>query len=328
MKFITKLFIVIDIIVVLCFALVYGPYDKARVFWITTSQETLSHGYFSNIFYSVKTIRKVMSQNYMVAVNEETNPNDITIGAIEKDTNYESIYEKQILEHDDTEDYKLVKFKYASMSWYMIVIYDPTRINVATASNYVRYGETLTTIAKNSGAIAAINGGGYSWTDSKAAGLVVNEGKLLYAQSSNSYVSAAFNSKGVLMVGKLSASELEAKDVKYALSFGPALVVNGKSVTIRGTGGSGKNPRTALAQRKDGIVLFIVANGYDNPSLGRGGVYINELLTILERYKAYNAINMDGGSSTTMVLNNELINNPCDPVQDGQDFVRTAWIFK
>ena len=37
---------------------------------------------------------------------------------------------------------------------------------------------------------------------------------------------------------------------------------------------------------------------------------------------------MDGGSSTTMVIDGKLVNNPCEPVKDGQDYIKTAWIFK
>ena len=90
------------------------------------------------------------------------------------------------------------------------------------------------------------------------------------------------------------------------------------------------NPRTVLAQRKDGIVLFLVVNGYGQSLSwkGRGGVYLNDLLVILERYGAYNAINMDGGSSTTMVIDNKLINSPCEPQKQGQDFIKSAWIIK
>ena len=37
---------------------------------------------------------------------------------------------------------------------------------------------------------------------------------------------------------------------------------------------------------------------------------------------------MDGGSSTTMVIEGKLINSPVDPQSNGQDFIRTAWILK
>ena len=66
MKIITKLFILIDIIIIFCFALVYGPIDKARVFWVTTSMETMNHKYLAHIFYSQKTIDNIMKQNYLI----------------------------------------------------------------------------------------------------------------------------------------------------------------------------------------------------------------------------------------------------------------------
>ena len=72
MKLTTKLFIIIDVIVVLCFFFVYGPIDYAKKFWITTAMETANHKYLANIFYSESSIKEVMSNNYLVEVEEET----------------------------------------------------------------------------------------------------------------------------------------------------------------------------------------------------------------------------------------------------------------
>lgn len=329
MKTITKLFILIDIIIIFCFALVYGPLDSARVFWITTSMETMNHKYLAHIFYSQKTIETIMKQNYLIASKDTTDTTKITIGQIENKTDYENIYEKQILEREKDQLYKLIEFKYKEFNCYLVAIYDPTRVEAATSQN-IAQGQILTTIAKNNDAIVAINGGGYNWSNWYPSGLIVKNGKTIYAESSGKYVSAAINKDGVLMAGAFSASDVKNKNIKHALSFGPALITNGKPVTIIGTGGSGLNPRTVIAQRKDGIILFLVVNGYgQNLSWkGRGGVYLNDLLIILQRYGAYNAVNMDGGSSTTMVINGKLINSPCDPQQEGQDFIRSAWILK
>ena len=329
MKLITKIFIVIDIIVVLCFLFVYGPIDYAKKFWITTAMETGNHRYLAYIFYSEKTVSEVMNANYLVEVDDETDINSITIGTTEKKTTYDSIYEKQILEHDDDELYKLIEFKYKEFDCYLIAIYDPKRVQ-AVPSYQVGRGQILSDITKDKEAILAINGGGYSWANGMPNGLIVHDGEIVYAEGYDSYMSGAFNEDGVLIVGRLSASDVKEKKIKEALSFYPALIVNGKSATIQGTGGSGMNPRTVIAQRQDGIVLFLVVNGYGQKLSwkGRGGVYYSDLITILERYNAYNAINMDGGSSTTMVINNELINSPCEPQKEGQDFIRSAWILK
>lgn len=326
---ITKLIIIVDLIVLLCFFVVYGPIDKARVFWITTAMETGDHQYFANIFYSDNTIKKVMSENYLDEIKEDTDVSSITIGQEEKITAYTSAYEKEILDHPQDALYKLIQFKYKDFDCHMIAIYDPKRVEVSY-NKKLNSGRVLTDILKNSGGILGINGGGYSWNSGYPSGLVVHDGKIIYSSGTNKFTTAAINEDGVLIVGNLSASDIKKKNIKEAVSFGPALIVNGKSANFKGTGGSGLNPRTVIAQRKDGIILFLVVNGYGNRLSwkGRGGVYVTDLITILQRYNVYNAANMDGGSSTTMVINGKLINDPCEPQKDGQDFIRSAWILK
>ena len=329
MKLLTKIFIGIDFLVLCCFFLVYGPFKQIRTFWVTTAMETGSHKYLAHIFYSDKAIEKVLKENYFVAIDEETDPSKVTINQIEKKTNYESIYEQQILERDEDALYKLIEFKYGEFDCYLVAIYDPTRVMAVSSSN-LPGGQILTEIAAENDAIVAINGGGYNWSNNMPSGLIISNGETKYFESYRNYVSAAINEDGVLIVGELNINDIEPKRIKNALSFNPALIVNGEPIKIVGTGGSGLNPRTVIAQRKDGIILFLVVNGYGQSLSwkGRGGVYLNDLLVILQRYGAYNAVNMDGGSSTTMVIEGKLINSPCEPLKDGQDFIKSAWILK
>lgn len=324
-----KLMIIVDFIILLCFAFVYGPVDYAKVFWITTSMGTANHQYLANIFYSENTIKEVMSQNYMIELDEDTDASSITIGQEEKITSFSSIYEKQILEREEGALYKLIQFKYKEFDCHMIAIYDPKRVEVAYNSKINR-GKILSEMIKNSNAILGINGGGYSWSNGYPRGLIVHDGKIIYSSGTGKTVTGAINYDGVLIVGNLSASDVKSKNIKEAVSFGPALIVNGKAATFKGNGGTGLNPRTVIAQRKDGIILFLVVNGYGSRLSwkGRGGVYVTDLITILQRYNAYNAVNLDGGSSTTMVIGNKLINDPCEPQQNGQDFIRSAWVLK
>lgn len=329
MKLITKIFILIDFLVLCCFFLVYGPIKKIRVFWITTAMETGSHKYLAHIFYSDKAIDKVLRENYYVMLEGSSDPSMITINQIEKKTSYESIYEEQILDREEGALYKLIEFKYGDFDCYLVAIYDPTRV-MAVASSNLPGGQILTEIAADNNAIVAINGGGYNWSNNMPSGLIVSDGVTKYFESYRPYASAAINEDGVLIAGDLSVNDIEPKKIKNALSFNPALIINGEPIKIVGTGGSGLNPRTVIAQRKDGIILFLVVNGYGQSLSwkGRGGVYLNDLLVILQRYGAYNAVNMDGGSSTTMVIEGKLINSPCEPLKDGQDFIKSAWILK
>ena len=329
MKLITKLFIIIDIIIILCFFMVYGPIKEIKTFWITTAMETMNHKYLAHIFYSDEEITRVLQSNYYVALEEETDPVKVTIGAIEEKNTYESIYEEQILTREKDQLYKLIEFKYNEFDCYLVAIYDPKRVHAVSVEN-LNSGSILTDLAKENDAIVAINGGGYFWSDYMPRGLIVNEGIIKYSSSSEEHITAGFNEDGILMVGSFDEKKIKEKNIQEALSFSPILISNGNPIKIVGTGGSGLNPRTVLAQRQDGIVLFLVVNGYGQKLSwkGRGGVYLNDLLVILQRYGAYNAINMDGGSSTTLVIDGKLINSPCEPVKEGQDYIKSAWILK
>jgi exopolysaccharide biosynthesis protein len=98
--------------------------------------------------------------------------------------------------------------------------------------------------------------------------------------------------------------------VTDAISFGPALIVNGK-ITVKGDGGWGIAPRTAIGQKKDGSILMLVIDGRQVSSLG---ATIKDAAEVMKQYGAYNATNLDGGSSSTMYYEDEVINNPCDPL--------------
>ncbi len=97
----------------------------------------------------------------------------------------------------------------------------------------------------------------------------------------------------------MSLGEAQAKGVRDAVTFGPFLIVNGRRSFIKGNGGWGSAPRTAIGQRQDGIVLFLVIDGR---RIKYPGADMVDLTDILENYGAYNAANLDGGTSSVMVL--------------------------
>ena len=76
-----------------------------------------------------------------------------------------------------------------------------------------------------------------------------------------------------------------------------------------GDGGWGMAPRTAIAQRSDGAIILLSVDGRELSSLG---ATLKEVQDELYNFGAYNAANLDGGSSSTMFYNDEVISNPCD----------------
>ena len=166
--------------------------------------------------------------------------------------------------------------------------------------------------------MAAINGGGFTdkttsgkmWVGTGAypEGIIISGGKLIYSDVdySDKINVTAFTSDGRLIVGDHTLQELLDKNVQEAISFRNSLIINGKTVAVEN---EGLNPRTAIGQKADGTIVMLVVDGRKG---FKTGASLKEIQNILLQQGVVNASNLDGGSSTTMYFNGEVINDPCD----------------
>lgn len=298
-----------DIVAITILFLLYGPYPDFRNWLVTTAMSTMSHQYLATTFYSEEKINKVLEQN--TTIEPENNTDTSLIIAEEKP--YVDEYDKEILDREEGALYKLIEIDEGSYTGYMAVIYDPSKIKVVTSRYLGSDGEYLIDMAERENAVVAINGGGFIDIDGLGnggvpIGTIIQNGQIL-SRSSWGYNRGiiGFTNDNKLYLGKISAEEAVSIGIRDAVEFGPFLIVNGESSFINGNGGYGYHPRTAIAQRQDGIVLFLVIDGR---SLKSRGADMNDLVEILLRYHAYNAANLDGGNSSVLVINNEIVNHP------------------
>ena len=170
-------------------------------------------------------------------------------------------------------------------------------------------------MAENNNALLAINGGGFNdpnfnSTGGSPLGITVTNGKYVTTDSyKGSGGLMGFTEDDKFVLGKMTVTEAKKMKIRDAVTFGPFLIVNGKSSEVLGNGGWGTAPRTAIGQRKDGIVLFLVIDGR---TASKPGADMDDLIEIMERYGAYNAANLDGGTSSVLVVNNTIVNDPID----------------
>lgn len=318
-------------IVILLF-LFYGPWGGFRNFWITTAMTTMNHRYLATALYSDETIQKVLAQNAVIEPNGISDPDLIKFTKYGKSTSYKNKYDEEILKHDEGALYKLIDIKGKSYNGYLVAIYDPSRISVATTKYLGTRGQTITTIAKDNEAVIAMNAGGFhdpDWNSNGALphGTVIKNGKVVsdYTDANMGGGFIGFDKENKLILGKMSKEEALKKGLRDAIEFGPFLIINGKSAFVKGNGGWGIAPRSAIGQRKDGIVLFLVINGRLATSLGAD---MGDLTEIMENYGAVNAANLDGGSSTELVINHKIINTPVAAGENGLRNMSTFWIVK
>lgn len=322
--------IFIDLMIIIFLVVVYGPSSSFKNWFVTTALATGNHKYYANVLYSKDDIREVLKNNTVIETTGDTNTNEITFDDTIKDT-YSSIYEEQILKRDKGNDlYKVIEINEKDYSGYIVAIYDSTRISLYTSSK-INYGaQPLTEMVKESGALVAINASGFGYRGSSLlpTGTVIKDGKIFSIGSVNRHGGGliGFNKNGVLMLTSSSAQTAIKNGMIDGMSFGPFLIVNGESAQVTGNGGWGYANRTAIAQRKDGIVLFLVVDG--RGANGSNGISIADMIKLLEKYEAYNAANLDGGGSSTLVVDGKLINSPRGYGYTGERRIPNSWMLK
>lgn len=325
-----KVLIIIAIILIIGISalgfLLYGPYSGFRDWMITVSMTSMTHQWIAKLFYSDETIQEVLNNNRVDEIDEATDTNSIDTNWTIEEKEYANEYEKQILAKNldkeeyniyaDEELYRIIRIEGDGYSGYLAAVYDPSKIKTLVTSKLGVSGQYLTTMAQENNAVLAINGGRFSDPNYNSNG--ANPRGVTYSNgvcvTSYSYRSTGgivgFNDDDILVLSSTcTKANAEALNIRDCVTCGPFLIVNGKASAVLGNGGWGTAPRTALGQRQDGIVLFLVLDGR---TLTRPGADMDDLIEIMQNYGAYNAANLDGGTSSVMAVNGELINDPID----------------
>lgn len=326
-------FIVLDSLAILCLFTLYGPFSFFRDFLIVNAMPTFSHKYLARTFYGNDTIIKVLEDNKIIELNESTDPNKVVVQDTANKNTYESIYEEQVLKRENNNDlYKIFTVEENNYRAYIAVIYDPKRISLIQSEDTQKY--KLDDLVTMNNASLGINASGYKYVrasnggrNKQANGPVIIDGRLISDKGDSGWGGGivGFTNEGILTLTTDTPESAIENGMTYGMQFGPFLIVNGKKATFKGVS-SGKAPRTAIAQRKDGIVLMLASDG--RGTRGIEGMTLEEIANILLKYGAYNASNLDGGNSSAMFANGEFINNPS--TQEGGDGRKlpNAWIVK
>lgn len=314
MKKLTIFFIVIDILVAICFFVVYGPFETFRNTIITTAISTKTHDYIAYTFYSEEKVREVIDLNSFTPLTEEVDLDKIVIDTSPRD-NYDNEYDEQILTRTPgNEDYKYLNIKVGGYNAHLVAIYDPSKVVLMTCKKFNSssgYGqERVINMAKRYNAIVGINAGGFADPDGYGSdiplGYVIKDNKIIWSKNNKKANLIGFTNDHKLLLVNATGEEAIDMGIRDAIQFGPFLIVNGESISYKNSaGGYERAARVAIGQRRDGIVLFLVTEGTHTK-----GPNLKEVATVLEQYGAYNAANLDGGTSSQLVINNKLVNKP------------------
>ena len=314
MKKLTITFIILDILVAIGFFVTYSPlFEDFQNTIISTAINTKTHDYIAYIFYSEDHVNKVVAMSNFTPIDEDVKLDDIVIDTKPRES-YDNPYDEAVLTRDEgNEDYKYIKVNVGKYDAHLVVIYDPGKVHILTCSKFNTKNssgkESVLKMTKRLGAIVGINGGGfvdYGYGSDIPIGYVIKDNQVIWSPTSKKENLIGFTNDNKLLLVNATGEEAVAMGMRDGLQFGPFLMVNGERPKFSNSaGGYSRAARVAIAQRKDGIVLFLVTEGTH-----AAGPNMKELIDTLELYGAYNAANLDGGTSTQLVINNKLINNP------------------
>ena len=199
-----------------------------------------------------------------------------------------------------------------------VILTDATQLRSAFAENSFGRNivEATSTIAEQNDALFAINGDYYGF---RTDGIVIRNG-VIY-RDVPARTGLAFYRDGSMEIydeTQTSAQALLDMGVWNTLSFGPALLEDGTIVNNEGTINidtnfgnhpvSGNQPRTGIGMIDENHFVFVVVDGR-SPGYSRG-VSLEEFAQIFKDLGCTDAYNLDGGGSSTMFFQGQVVNNP------------------
>ncbi len=201
-----------------------------------------------------------------------------------------------------------------------VVLSDASYLKTALAQN--SYGrnikETTSAIAEENNAILAINGDYYGFRNT---GIVLRN-KVLYRNavrnSGDDLIIDTLGNFSIASESSIDINSLDISKISQIFSFGPALIENGE-ITVNNKSevsqSKSSNPRTAIGQISSLHYVIIVSDGRTSESTG---LSLLELAEIFKEKECIWAYNLDGGGSSAMYFNGNIVNNPTDGKSIGE----------
>lgn len=278
----------------------HGPLTGLKELYVTTAMTTYTHQYLAYWFVDEGEINQILEKHKVPEPSGNTDEKAVRV--VEP-----LVKQKPALEY--------IEVSGKGFKGYLLKVGNPERVRLVATDQLGSKGLKVGEFVERYRATAGINAGGFSDPGGEGlggipTGILMAGGKILYKDNLQTYSLIGIDKNDVLVLGRYTLSQIEELGIRDAVTFAPFLIVNGEPMIKVGDGGWGIAPRTAIAQTKDGTILLLVIDGRQ---LGSVGATLKDVQNILLENGAYNAANLDGGSSSTLVYEGEMKNKPSSP---------------
>ena len=201
----------------------------------------------------------------------------------------------------------------------------PDRLSCAAAENWGIEGQTAGQIAAAHGALVAMTASGFR--DSEKEGTAQTGAAMCGGVPYGEHLKPGYKRielRGDDRLYVVDAPDEFHPDCTDASEWSPALIVDGQTVVTKEDHYNARNPRCCLGQGADGTVLMLCVEGRYLDSLGATAP---ECAEVLARYGAYQAMNLDGGTSAILWYDGRYITRCSDPDRPEGRPLPNCWIY-
>ncbi len=302
---------------------------KWRNIWIETAMTTDQHKWLATWFFPDSLIDEVMSGQVDIKDISVTdiygNKSADVLGQENLVVGEKDKFGNTVFANDLEENIVILEIKKSNFKGKLVLVDDPSRVFLGVTDYKGSRGEFICDYLEKENAVVGVNASGFNdiggvSLGGEVTGQCVSNGEY-WGTYSSQYTLVGFDKNNRLVVGGIE--DWKEYNIRDGFQYKPTLILDGKKV-VEDSAGWGLQPRTVIGQCKNGVVLMLVVDGRQ---VGYSiGATMEDCADILLQYGAVTAGACDGGSSSVIGYDGEVINKPCARDMPTGRYLPNAWL--
>lgn len=302
---------------------------KWRNIWIETAMTTDQHKWLATWFFPDWLIDEVMSAQVDIKDVGVTdiygNQSSDILGQANLVVGEKDKFGNTVYANDLEENIVILEIKKTNFVGKLVLVDDPSRVFLGATDYKGSRGEFICDYLEKENAVVGVNASGFIdrggvSLGGEIAGQCVSKGEY-WGRYDSRYTLVGFDENNRLVVGGIE--NWEEYNIRDGFQYKPTLILNGEKV-VEDSAGWGLQPRTVVGQCENGVVLLLVVDGRQ---VGHSiGATMEDCADILLQYGAVTAGACDGGSSSVIGYDGEVINKPCARDMPTGRYLPNAWL--
>lgn len=302
---------------------------KWRNIWIETAMTTDQHKWLATWFFPDWLIDEVMSEQVDIKDVSVTdiygNQSSDILGQANLVVGEKDKFGNTVFVNDLEENIVILEIKNSNFTGKLVLVDDPSRVFLGATDYKGSRGEFICDYLEKENAVVGVNASGFVDKGGVSLGGEITGQCIFQGEYWGSYDSlytlVGFDKNDRLVVGGIE--DWDEYNIRDGMQYRPTLILDGKKV-VEDSAGWGLQPRTVIGQCKNGVVLLLVIDGRQ---VGYSiGATMEDCADILLQYGAVTAGACDGGSSSVIGYDGEVINKPSARDMPTGRYLPNAWL--